>query len=816
MKKKLLSVAALLLVSVVQAQVGIGTSTPNKSSELTIMSRDKGVLIPNIALKSTVDKTTIANGNVESLLVYANTKQGDIIPGFYYWDKTKWVRIVPDVDIADEVIKSFATIINNESVVQQLEQVILHTEGSVFYDGNKFEYIDENGVNQIIDITQIIRTNETKTTLVDNNDGTYTYTSEDGTQTIINVPQSVIEQFASIVNNESVKQQLEEIILHTQGSVFYDGIKFEYVDLNGVHQIIDISHIVRTNETVTTLINNQNGTYTYTSEHGILTTINVPQSVIEQFENIVSNEAVLERLQQIVLNTGGNVYFDGTKFEYNDENGNRQSVDILTIVKANETQTVLVDNQNGTYVYTSENGTQTTINVPQSIIEQFENIVSNDAVLHRLQQIILDTGGNVYFDGAQFEYNDADGNRQIINILDLVRANETKTTLVDNQNGTYTYTSENGIQTTINVPQSVVEQFENIIKNETVLPQLQQFILESPSVVQYNGTVFEYIDTGGFKHLIDVNKIVTDNETLTALAYNTTTGILTYTNEHGNTVSVDVKNAVKSFETVSSITSNATAGTITFTNERGTNTILDIRSLVKANETVTKLVDHGNGSFTYYNEKGIDNNGNVITTGGTTFKVPKVEKYDLTKTIRFVDGTSTSQGWSYNEMNMVLGPNPQIYRRSNETYKTVYRALFSVNSNPARTKYIHVDFTVRATSANRINNAIGAVEVFAMFDVEIFINGELMKTMNERIFYFGGNTRGWDSSSGEYSSMIAFTDETRLNTSGNTIDIRIKPTRNNFFKNAVSTESGYFVTGNAMVVDVVLEDNLEINLFEKQ
>jgi len=85
MKRKLLSIVMLLLASTIQAQVGIGTTTPNKSAELTLWSKDKGLLIPNIPLESTTDRTTIVNGNIESLLVYATIKQGDIEPGFYYF-----------------------------------------------------------------------------------------------------------------------------------------------------------------------------------------------------------------------------------------------------------------------------------------------------------------------------------------------------------------------------------------------------------------------------------------------------------------------------------------------------------------------------------------------------------------------------------------------------------------------------------------------------------------------------------------------------------------------------------------------------------
>ncbi|MBB1140974.1 hypothetical protein [Myroides sp. WP-1] len=728
MNRKLLTAATLLLVSVVHAQVGIGTSTPNKSSELTIMSRDKGILIPNINLQSTVDRTTIKNGNVESLLVYANAKQGDVKPGFYYWDKTKWVRIVPDVDIADEVVKNFKTIIENETVVKQLEQIIQQTAGGVFYDGTKFEYIDENGVKQLLDISTIVKTNETLTTLVDNNNGTYTYTSENGTRTIIDVPQSVIKRFETIRNNEAVLRQLEQIVLQTGSVVYFDGTNFEYNDAEGYRHSIDILNLVRTNETLTTLVDNQNGTYTYTSEQGVQTTIDVPQSVIKQFENIVSNEEVLRQLEQVVLQTGSVVYYDGNNFEYNAADGSKQIIDILAIVRSNETQTTLDDNKDGTYTYTSENGTITTINVPQNVIDQFENIVGNNAVMHRLKEIILQTGGNVYFTGTAFEYNDENGDRQVVNI----------------------------------------------------------------------------------------NKIVKDNETLTILSYDTTTGILTYKDEHQASVKVDVKNAVKSFETVTSISSDLAAGTITFTDEKGTKTVVEIESLIKANEIITKLVDHGNGSFTYYNEKAIDSNGNPIAAAGVKFTVPKVEKYDLTKTIRFSDGMSTNQSWSYNEMNFTLGAVSQIYRLSNETYKSVYRAYFSANNNPSVTKYMHLDFTVKANTNGRVNNAFGAVEVFSMIELEIYVNGSLMKTMNERIYTFGGSTTGWDTQYGDYSVMIAFPNDLRLNSSGNTIDIRIKPTRNNFFKNATKTDPGYFLTGSANVFNVVLDDNLEINIFEKQ
>lgn len=178
------------MASAVHAQVGIGTITPNQSAELTIWSKagDKGLLIPSVSLTSTTDQTTISNGNVESLLVYATRKQGDIEPGFYYWNTTKWERIVPDSEIANLVIKNFTAIISNEEVKTDLEQLFQTTGGNMFYDGTTFEYLDANGIKQEVDFSEliqangtintIVKANETTTKLVKNSNTSYTYYNE--------------------------------------------------------------------------------------------------------------------------------------------------------------------------------------------------------------------------------------------------------------------------------------------------------------------------------------------------------------------------------------------------------------------------------------------------------------------------------------------------------------------------------------------------------------------------------------------------------------------------------------------------------------
>src|SRR5690606_10355491 len=135
--------------------------------------------------------------------------------------------------------------------------------GPVVVNGNTYNTIEEY-------IEHLVKENETVTTLVNNNDGTYTYTSEDGTITTVDVPASVVNQFNDIVNS---------------GPVVVNGNTY-----NTIEEYIE--HLVKENETVTTLVNNNDGTYTYTSEDGTITTVDVPASVVNQFEDIVNSGPV--------------------------------------------------------------------------------------------------------------------------------------------------------------------------------------------------------------------------------------------------------------------------------------------------------------------------------------------------------------------------------------------------------------------------------------------------------------------------------------------------------------------------------------------
>ena len=103
--KQIIVLSLLVSILNVKAQVGIGTTSPNASAKLDITSTNKGFLPPRVTLTGTADVTTIANP-ATGLFIYntatAGTSPSNVTPGLYYFDGSKWQRIInqqPDATI---------------------------------------------------------------------------------------------------------------------------------------------------------------------------------------------------------------------------------------------------------------------------------------------------------------------------------------------------------------------------------------------------------------------------------------------------------------------------------------------------------------------------------------------------------------------------------------------------------------------------------------------------------------------------------------------------------------------------------------------
>lgn len=95
MKNIYLKLLFLLLGSINYAQsgsVGIGTSIPNESAILDLVSSNKGMMMPKVSLNpaNASDYSFMATQPTASLLVYNTNAAYPGGTGIYYWEGTKW------------------------------------------------------------------------------------------------------------------------------------------------------------------------------------------------------------------------------------------------------------------------------------------------------------------------------------------------------------------------------------------------------------------------------------------------------------------------------------------------------------------------------------------------------------------------------------------------------------------------------------------------------------------------------------------------------------------------------------------------------
>lgn len=403
MKKRLLPVALLLGTFAANAQVGIGTATPNKSAELLIESSNRGLLIPNVALTSATDRTTITNGNVQSLMVYATkiSEEKDITPGYYYWDINKWVRLTADKDIPQIVVNNFQEIVNKDGdkVENIIKNIVKNTEGNVIYEGDILYHITKDGdkivKKEIKDkLTSIVYDEVT---------GDYIYYNENavdrngkiiGEGIRIKVKETVINKFGDIINNNTVQEHITNYLdgTHVGGNVYYEGDKLTYVTKEGERKEVSINQVITANESKTAIITVNKKQYYVSEEYlvankGVVPTtvdptklpegiylIDVVGGVVNNFEEVVNNgpitvdgttyQTINDYITHLTESTGGftKIIYDATTGdaifqEWNETTNSWVNVDntkFNKIVTDNETVTTLVENADGTYTYYNE------------------------------------------------------------------------------------------------------------------------------------------------------------------------------------------------------------------------------------------------------------------------------------------------------------------------------------------------------------------------------------------------------------------------------------------------------------------------------
>ncbi|WP_010249477.1 hypothetical protein [Myroides injenensis] len=88
----ILAISFISSIGIAQTKIGKGAEV-NPNAVLEIESDNKGLLLPRIALVSTMDPSPLSN-HVQGMTIYNTSKINDVIPGFYYNDGTKWQQMV--------------------------------------------------------------------------------------------------------------------------------------------------------------------------------------------------------------------------------------------------------------------------------------------------------------------------------------------------------------------------------------------------------------------------------------------------------------------------------------------------------------------------------------------------------------------------------------------------------------------------------------------------------------------------------------------------------------------------------------------------
>ncbi|SEH62066.1 hypothetical protein SAMN02927937_00531 [Paenimyroides aquimaris] len=623
--KKMTFIAALLGVThFSNAQVGIGTATPAEAAQLEISAINKGVLIPRVELRNTTTFGPVTGTEVESLLVYNTETIADVTPGFYYWVKESaatphWERIVNQTQL-DEAIANITDVQADLAKVIALLKVAFpannlvdpaitgdtHGGGMVFTPGATptIEYVYFDGTDYVkkditADIIDLITGNETKTKLVTINNVQY-YVSESYTGTAdpttgtepgvykIDVVGGIINNFEEFVTNNPVTidnntyTTVEEYIQYISENAMQDGVTKIVIDATTnqasfqrwdktTNTWVNVDNsafetIVTDNETVTTMTENADGTYTYKNEAGADVVIDIPASVIQELGDIIEGTTtfnnstattLVEYIQNMIDNTDlpagtvtAEIVSGNIVFSIIDANGVANvvpSTAFNNIVKANETETEINKNTTGTaaggdveitYDYfneTSGSTAQATIDLTTDI----QNLIEGNTDIQNAITNILNEGGNVY-------YGDHDDDAGTPNIF---------------------YTIVNGTKTPIDISEVVVNAITNAtnVQKQEIKNQLGDNF-ENTTVVNTGDT---WIDGGKIYRGIFDATVTGGSANVSAITL--TGGTI------GNVIGIKILNATTN-QIINTATTDVTLATDSLTFRIGTGNMYNVLS----------------------------------------------------------------------------------------------------------------------------------------------------------------------------------------------------------------------------------------------
>ncbi|WP_298351641.1 hypothetical protein [uncultured Dokdonia sp.] len=577
--------------------------------------------------------TTIADTSISTLV-----DNGD---GTYtYTDETGATQII-DISAEGNSFDNTGTGLLSTNVQDAIEEInaAIGTVGLIDNGDGTYQFTDASGTTITISDTSI-------STLVDNGDGTYTYTDETGATQIIdtNASANPYDNSTSGLVSTNVQDAIDEILNQI------NSVNVTLIDNNdGTYTFTDVLGNTTTisDTSISTLVDNADGTYTYTDEMGATQVIDTNASA-NPYDNSTSGLAatnVQDAIDEINAAAGTVALVDngdGT-YDFTDANGTTTTI-------ADTSISTLVDNADGTYTYTDETGATQVIDTNASA-NPYDNTTSGLAatnVQDAIDEINAAAGTVALVDNGDgtYDFTDASGTTTTI-------ADTSISTLVDNADGTYTYTDETGATQVIDTNASA-NPYDNTTSG-LVATNVQDAIDEinvaagTVALVDNGDGTYDFTDASGTTTTIADTSISTlvDNAD----------GTYTYTDETGATQVIDTNASANPYDNSTSglvATNvqdaideiNAAAGTVAlvdngdgtydFTDASGTTTTI-------ADTSISTLVDNADGTYTYTDETGatqvIDTNASANPYDNTTSGLVATNVQDAIDEINAAAGT---------------------------------------------------------------------------------------------------------------------------------------------------------------------------------
>ncbi|MDR0193868.1 MAG: hypothetical protein LBI73_01985 [Myroides sp.] len=472
MKKRVVTIGVLMMSGIAFSQVGIGLKAPHRSALLELKANEgeyRGVLLPRVPLKDLKDSSFINKGDVaSSLLIYNTATNNTVTPGFYYWQGNMWTRLINNQDIIDN-LDSFP---RNKVLSVDKAKDLLYLE-------------DTKGLRVETPLSEL----NIITTITEADNGSYIYTNEAGDKVTIDITGSVINNIEEILSDTSVQNSIyntvaaqgkemkakdasialegaDKAVLNKMSiSVANKGITTDKIAPGSKKQILItnakgevvwvdatdevIIEAVKSNETVTVLVDKGDGTFLYYNEKAIGKDGTLNDSKAVKFD--ANTLKIVEKEDE----KGVYVFYDGKTSLANPlMTISTRAKSIIfennsTVIKGDNVQEVIENIITKIEVAqgkpASVKGEGILINgekeLGEAVLKEMFLTIADGAIT--TEKIEAGDKKQILITNAKGEVVWVDATDEVI--IEAVKQNETITILRDNNNGTFTYFNEKAV-----------------------------------------------------------------------------------------------------------------------------------------------------------------------------------------------------------------------------------------------------------------------------------------------------------------------------------------------------------------------------------